>query len=537
MKKIINNIKNNKLVFLFSIIESFLQVYGAYLSSNGGLKNLGFVALLIVIVLSIFFYCFNLFFMKILSIKYKSNDKYVFSKKKFLILWLLIFVMWIPVLLSYYPTLWAYDVYLQVPHLEGSKFITHQPLFHTLFIELFLIIGKSIKNYELGMLFLSIVQMLIMSCVFAYTIEKIKSKIDNKLLRRIFTIFMILFYGILPINSILSISMTKDIIFSGMLLFFTLNIYEVMENNSINKKQFICLVFSSVLMILFKNNIFGVFLCFTIAILFNKNTRKYFLKMCMYSITIYYIIYFIIVLCFRPTKMPKEESYSVQLQTLFYVTMQHPNLSSNDKGFFEVFPSSCFDPNLSTYYDKNNADPVKTSAIYCSGNNFNEKKLVITWLKYGLKYPMDYIDSWSNLTIGSWYLLDESHANIYYGDNQGYLLTDYKLIRGVSDKRPKSKFPLGFKIFEKIATENVQYKSPLRIIFQPATYILLFFTMLIYLLSQKKFKEIVPLYCYVIIFISIINGPVIVIRYIYPYVVFVPILFFMILISNNKRED
>ena len=538
MKKILKTFLDNKLLFIFSILESFLQIYGSILSSNGGLKDIGLLMIIFIIIFTIIIFSINLVYFKLLSIKYKNNDKYVFSKKKFLILWLLIFVMWIPVLLSYYPTIWAYDVYNQVPHLIGDKLSTHHPIFHTLFIELFLIIGKSIKNYEFGMLLLSLVQMLVTSCIFAFVIEKIKSNINNKLFRNIFFICMIIFYGLLPFNSIMSISMTKDVLFSSLLLLLVIYIYDLIDGKPSNSIMFI---FISALLLLIKNNsifIYLVMLMFSIFIL-KRVEWVMFAKRCLISIMVFYIILDGLILIFKPSRGNKLERYPVELQNLNYVLINHPEVQKDKELLFDILPKKSLKYDVEFYYDKRNADIVKTIYEKSVGNEFDSKVLIKNWIHYGIKYPVDYIDSWSNLTIGSWYLFDESHANIYYGDNQGYLLTDYKIIDGISNKRPDSKFKFGFDLLEKVATENVQYKYQIiRFIFEPATYIISFFLMFIYLISKHKKRELLPLILFVALYINILFGPVIILRYIYPFIIFVPVLFTRIIYLNNiKRED
>jgi hypothetical protein len=477
------------------------------------------------------FFLLNYIYFKILGVKYKNNDKYVFSTKSFLMMWLIIFILWIPVLLSYYPTLWAYDVYNQVPHLIGDTITTHHPLFHTLFIELFLVIGKSIKDYELGMLLLSIVQMLVLSCIFAFVIEKVKTYINNKLFRKIFIVCMIIFYGLMPFNSIMSISMTKDVLFSSFLLLLVIYLYDFIDGKPSNKIMFI---FISVMLLLFKNNSMFIYSCTLIISIFllSKNEWVKLAKMMLISIIIFYIIFDTALLIIKPAKVSKIERYSVQVQTLNYTLIKHPNIDNkSDEKILGLIPRYC----TSYYkvfekYGRHNSDIVKTIYDNCVGNNLDSKLLLKKWIYYGFKYPVEYIDSWSNLTLGSWFLLDESHTAMYFGENQGYLLTDYKIVEGVSEERPKSKFKLGYDILEKIATDCVQYKIPIfMFLFKPSTYIISFFLMFIYLITKKKKKEILPLILFVALYINILFGPLIIVRYIYPFMIFVPILFVRII--------
>ena len=176
MKKIISIVKDNKLLCIFSILESFLQVYGFMLTNDKSLADFNYKYFLMFLIILIIVLGINTIYFKIISLNYKNNYKYNFSKKNFLLTWGFLFLMWIPVLLAYYPTIWSYDVRNEVAHLIGVKLSIFHPILHILFIELFLFIGKKICSYEFGMLLLSIVQMLIMSAIFGSMIGINKKK-------------------------------------------------------------------------------------------------------------------------------------------------------------------------------------------------------------------------------------------------------------------------------------------------------------------------------------------------------------------------
>ena len=523
-------IKEDKLLIIFSFIESFLQVYGYLLYINKGITSFTFLYLLIVIFLTIPFYFINSYIFKILDFKYKKNSKYKFSTKRMFITWFVLFLLWIPVLLAYYPTLWVYDVYNQVPHLIGSKISLQHPMMHTLFIELFLFIGNTIKDYELGMLLLSIVQMLIMSGIFAYCLEKIKTVIPNKVMRFVVIFLLIIYYGLVPFNSVMSISITKDVLFSGFLLLLIIYTYDFLNGDKSKRKK-ILFVLMSVLILLFKNNALFTYLIFMGIIIFS--CQKQLLRLSTIGLSLFIIIHFSMVMILQPNSYGKYENLSVVTYNLIEVQRKHPSIKYEDK-YMSVMPLECIN-NGTVSYIKNRADASKNKFSSCELQR-NSEYLLQVWLYYGLKYPTDYLDSWSDLTTGSWYLMDESHANTYFGRNQGYLLSDYKKIAGISDERPESKFPWLYEKLEMITTNNIQYEeaTPLRFIFEPATYVLSFFLIILYMLKNKMKKELIPLSLLVALYVSILTGPVILVRYIYPYMIIVPYIFAYLM--NGKRE-
>lgn len=542
MKKQLDKIKNNKLLFAFSFFESFLQVYGTILSCDGSLSDLNLFMMLAIIVFGFILFFINIYYFKVLSFKYQNNYIYNFSKKKLFISWLIIFIMWVPVLLAYYPTIWTYDVFRQVPHLIGEHISSHQPILHTLFIELFLIIGKNISSYEFGMLLLSIIQMFLMSGIFAYSIEKMKTKINNKLIINIFSIILIIYYGIMPFNSIMSISMTKDVLFSGLLLLMIIFLFEFIDNKEYSFKNKILFVIVTTLLLLIKNNALYIFLVFfLLAFILLKGKRKNLSFMCICTLILYFSVNLGFFLTLHPDKTYRFEQYSHQTQNLIYMVIKHPEEDvKNNELLFDFISRNCFTNDLKLNFNKNRADDVKDTFIYCLNNDFDDFKLLKIWFYYGLKYPIDYIDSSSNLTIGSWYLFDESHSNTY-GDTphlKGYLPSDYLSVDGIDIDKPKSKFPWLYNKLELVATDNIQYDSNIlfRLLFAPATYILSFILMFIYSLKYKLKEVIIPLFLLLALYSSILIGPVIIVRYIYPFMVIVPFIFIRIISVNNKKR-
>ncbi len=541
MKKLLNKIKNNKLLFIFSLVESFLQVYGTILASNGSLSDLNLFMIIMIIAFSLVLFGANYYYFRVLSAKYTCNYDYKFSKKSFFLTWIIIFVMWIPVLLAYYPTIWTYDVFRQVPHIIGEHISSHQPILHTLFIESILIIGKKIASLEFGMLLLSIIQMLFMALIFAYAIEKIQTRLHNKFIVNVFKILMIIYYGLIPFNSIMSISMTKDVLFTGLLLLLIIYLFDFLDSKEYNLKKKILFIIVATFMLLIKNNAIYIFSIFTLLSLFVlKDRRKNLLFMCVCPFMLYFSVNLVFFLVLHPYRNYRFERYSHPTQNLIYTVIRHPkeDVKNNDL-LFDFIPRNCFSNDLRLNFNKNRADEVKDTFIYCLNNDFDDIKLLGIWLKYGMKYPVDYIDSSSNLTIGSWYLFDESHTNTY-GDSEhlkGYLASNYLAVDGLNMRKPESKFPWLYDKLELVATDNIQYGNNIiiRFLFAPATYVLSFLLLFIYAMKYKMKRVIIPMFLLLALYSSILIGPVIIVRYIYPFMVIVPILFMRIISLNNSK--
>jgi len=177
-------------------------------------------------------------------------------------------------------------------------------------------------------------------------------------------------------------------------------------------------------------------------------------------------------------------------------------------------------------------------------DNVDGAALLKTWAAYGLKYPMDYVDVWGNLTLGAWYPMNKTHANIYHregGRQVGYLLTDYKYIHEMEMERPESKWPALEQLYEKIATENVHQDVPgLSLLFAPATYCWIAAFYMILALYQKRYKELLPLGLLFLYWGTVMLGPTILVRYLYPVILTVPFVisrFHCFSLNNTWKSD
>lgn len=124
----------------------------------------------------------------------------------------IIMLMWLPVLLAYYPGLFAYDVGFQI-YQEMGTYNVHHPLIHTFILQFFYyVVGERFMgSYNRGMVCYTLFQMLILAMAIAYMhlfLHRMKAGRKSKIVILIFT-------GMFPVYSVLSISMTKDIIFAA----------------------------------------------------------------------------------------------------------------------------------------------------------------------------------------------------------------------------------------------------------------------------------------------------------------------------------
>lgn len=160
----------------------------------------------------------------------------------------IIFLCWIPVLLIMFPGINGYDSAYQINQFATGNLDSKHPILHTLLLGACVHLGQLLSSDELGILIYSIFQMAIMALIFGLACRCVMSFSRS---RKLF-IFALLWFALCPINSVFSISVTKDVLFTGLVILSMCLLYM-----AIQKKQdrlLVALIASLTLMLLFRNN-------------------------------------------------------------------------------------------------------------------------------------------------------------------------------------------------------------------------------------------------------------------------------------------
>ena len=99
------------------------------------------------------------------------------NNKEMLVISGIIFVCWVPYFIKYYPGLIYSDSTLSLSQALGQlPYNNHHPIIYTIFIKVCLEIGRSIGGNTMGVAIYSVLQMMFMSTVFAYSVCWLKNK-------------------------------------------------------------------------------------------------------------------------------------------------------------------------------------------------------------------------------------------------------------------------------------------------------------------------------------------------------------------------
>lgn len=436
-----------------------------------------------------------------------------------------ILLCWFPVFLAYYPSVFAYDAEGQLYQVIAGDYSTHHPLLHTLFLGTFFRLGGNVLgSYSAGMAVHSVVQMLLMAAAFAYTLSYLYQKRTSVYLR----ILLLIFYALFPVNSILALSTTKDVLFSALVLLYTIGLYWMVcdsksETGMEHKDMWIWLVIT-VLMLLMRNNAVYALLVSVpvvcIGLRRKKALCKKYLLMSLLGLGLFVAANTGLKAITGAENGSPREMLSVPLQQMARTRVkEEETLSPQMRQELDAYLSSEW---VFAAYNPHLADPVKLRAVI----HDNPVGFLRTWLQLGLEHPQTYIDAFLDNSIGYWFLEDRTHAEIYGIGTEsgfGYLSTDNRTMPAGCEIIEHSYLPGLRSMMEEIVSENAYQKIPvIRILFAPAFYWWLLCLYLAVAIYRRQYHSILPAMFLAVYYLTLLLSPTVLIRYMYPFVVTVP---------------
>lgn len=493
---------------------------------------------------------------------------------------LLIFLCWLPVFLAYYPSVFAYDAEGQLYQVIAKDYSTHHPLLHTLFLGAFFRLGGAAGSYQTGMAVHSIVQMLLMATAFGRALAWLYERKTPRWIR----ILLLLFYGLFPANSILALSTTKDVLFSALVLLVTLKGYDFAGDRGREMPEcaaggrsrnvsgagagnWIVFMILAVLMLLFRNNAVYAYAVSVpvVCIVLGKEKRRgrtqtrkteavrgaqeqaaaswggrsaqsRYLFAAFLALVLFAISAFVLKAATHAQSGSPREMLSVPLQQMARVRVKaeeeiDPALRQELEKYIKAeWVFAAYDPHL--------ADPVKNRAVI----HDDPAGLIRTWIRLGLRFPAVYVDAFLDNSLGMWYLWDTSHAQVYGIGTEsgfGYLSTDNRTMPAGCEIVERSFLP-GLRAFmERIVSDNAYQKLPfVRLLFAPAFYWWLLWLYLVAALYHRKGREALPAVFLTAYYLTLLLSPTVIVRYLYPLIVTVPVIFSYIMVGNfNMTQE
>ena len=459
-------------------------------------------------------------------------------------------ICWIPAWLAYYPAICSYDIPAQMGQVLTGEYNTHHPLVHTLLLQLFYSIGKGLGNVNLGISLYALTQLLVLAATMAGIIA-IMAKWKAK---RWQIAGLTLYCALLPVNAYMSITTTKDVLFTVFVLWFFAGIYAYL--NQEEKLSFglrIPYLLSGVGVVLFRNN--GKYaLAVTsgvlgIVLLWDLVKKQSLRKWCtLFADTVIGLVLGCLLASalakgLQAQPGDKREMLSMPIQQLARTMVYHGGVGmmAEDDDTIEIYDKALINEFFLYESVKNYrpeiSDPVKRWTNTCVVR-YRTAEFIRTYMNLLVKYPGDYVNAALSVNAGWFSLTDVSHATINqyeYKDGLGYIQTYWSEELDGTDLSRESKWPWLLEKMEKFAADNAYMKIPVvRFLVALGIYLWCYVFMAIWLLLQKKYRDLLPFTWILGYFGTLILGPTVQLRYLYPLMVALP--FFLLYVVKKTKE-
>lgn len=459
-------------------------------------------------------------------------------KSKFLV-WLVIMVSWLPCFLAYFPGIYSYDGEPQLLQFTTKQFDNHHPVFHTLILGSCYDLGQLFQSRDImidGLVFYSVLQMMLLAFALASVVIYLAKRKAGK---AILWISMALFC-LFPVTPIMAISTTKDTFFTAVFVLGIIEILDFVNHNAKGLERAIGIVIYLVLCMLFRRNASYVFLivlvvlvaCYVVTGIKNRkfewNVVGKSILICLLSVVIFNATEEHIMKVTNAVQGESAEALSIPLMQMAraYKSNQEEVILNYSEELYEYI----------TPLGLSNYRPLISDGVKQGFNNelFAENKsdFISLYFRMFKDYPGSYIQAFLYMTKGDWQLMDNSHCEVYkdwWRNRTGYLITDATEVFALGFVTKTDILPGVRDVYEAIVTDRC-YRAfaPLKLIFAPATYVFMVVLSGLAIVVLKKKRMFLIWMIVGLYLLTIIAGPCVLPRYIFPLMMLSPLLISMI---------
>jgi len=369
---------------------------------------------------------------------------------------LILLVFWLPLLLAYFPGMLNYDFrgeYMQ--HVQGSYTNLH-PLAHSALINGVITLGEMLHSRTFGVLLYSIMQM---AC-FAFSLGYSCTFAQRRGAPAWASLLMLALYALHPVFSVMSLSLTKDTLFTAAVLALSLTTWEMIEDPACFFARkgrcalyVLCVVCAALLR---SNGVFALALLLPGGLIAVRSMKRHAAALCGVSIAACLLTNGALTLALSPETMPSFQLYSLPAQQLVRA-YNSGTMSEMDKEEIRSWYTS--EEGLKVF--PHLADPAKgyldRERIEREGGDF-----LAIWRKHLPVYLHEYAEALLMLNVGSWYPDDLSHSTIYPDvswNEKGYLQTQEYDMTDL-DIHTTGYLPAVRDIYERICRRNAYQEYP-----------------------------------------------------------------------------
>lgn len=392
------------LSFLFTLL-TLLAASGVF---TAGLDNRLFQLMLLfacaagLFFLFYYFLYFLLFFAGRLELQRTQEEKDHLP----LLCFFLCLLCWLPYFLYEFPGIMTPDSVNQFEQVVGmAPYSNHHPWVHTMLIGLFYRIGSLFtQNRTFALSFFTAFQM----CFMAAAVSYLTVALGRLGIKKFVRIIVIAFYALVPYHAVFAVTLWKDVLFSGAVLFFSTALVRILlmrEEKSFAEKAFPYTVYalSGVMICLFRSNGFYAFLFSLPFLLFAfRKSLKRMLPLHIGILTAVLIVKGPVMTAYGVTQPDFVESVCIPLQQVARVICDGKELKEEE---WELVHRVIDTTYIRKLYAPGFADNMKELVRaghpeYLETHKGDYLKL---WLSLGLRYPASYLQAHIDQTVGYWY--------------------------------------------------------------------------------------------------------------------------------------
>ncbi|SCW66787.1 hypothetical protein SAMN02910456_02486 [Ruminococcaceae bacterium YRB3002] len=341
-------------------------------------------------------FLFSLCFVMLLTLfipdKFRLFNEYEKKKSGLVKYFAIYFVAWLPFLIIKYPGAVQPDTWQMILQYTTNRLNDWQSVFYSLYINWFILAGKSLGSASAGLFAFVLVQHLVNSFAFAYATAFI-----DKLNTRSFVRIAVIVISLLnPYVIGYTGTAIKDVPYSSCVLLLIILLAEHSldpEVFKINIPKAILLVMVCCCICFIRNNgIYVILICVLLAIpaLIRNKDHVRLVTLLVAGMVIYllgnYCIFSICNVYVRPTGYGEALSIPFQ-QTARYVRDYEEDVTEEER---EIIDQQLVFDTLKERYDPRISDPVK---VNYRGDKSNLSEYFGVWLKQFLRHPICYIEA------------------------------------------------------------------------------------------------------------------------------------------------
>ncbi len=513
---------------LFGVLSGLFLVWGYQLEKSDSInlsdRNAMYVMVLIMAVITIdtkhiWYNYIQSFhgrkFMGMFRLRwFKEIEKALKDAHGFWFNYIILVALNLPVFLGVFPGFFVYDAQDELNEVLTRTFSTHHPLVHVLLMGgVIALVHKITASWNAGIAVYIILQMLLISGVFAYVITYLRETVIGKRGK----IALLLYYGLFPTIVMFTLCSSKDGLFSALLLLLTVFLIQLTydtEGFIADKKKVIFFVIVATLMPCFRHNGFYAYLVFVpfAIIYFRKQLKSILVPMLIIPVVLYLIISNALSAVFVSEGVHKQEMLTVPIMQMVRVYTYDKDSMTDEQ--IATLKSYIPEENLSLYSPRV-SDLVK---VGFDNDHYSQdsKSFWKLWGELLIQHPMTYLNGWMLTSYGYWY--PAANINVYKGTTVFTFTYDESSYFGYEVELPGERVSLIPAIdrlyrYLSVGSFHEDYKV-LALFFAPGLLLIIYLFVMLFRIMVGSYKSVFPFLLMFLTWLTVLLGPTYLVRYV-----------------------